>query len=331
MLETISFVEIPQRTFSSRELASNRNKYNNTVFPKLNASQLQALIAPAVSGEFCLTGAVRVMSPMYMPRTLSSKYMSVDSFTWAESEAGTYMKRSDVNNYLLCYTYEGEAELYYEDRYFHLKSGEGFWIDCRKKHFYKTENDSWKHMELYFRGSDADEFFNAFTINNSVVFHGGFEYISKLEKVLHNYQNIRLERNLMVHTSLIELMGWLLENHDSVRGGIDDSVRNVIRYIHENSEEKISMDKLAEVANISKYHLSRAFKEYTGMPPIEYVIETRLENAKYLLKNTELPIPVIAQLSGVGTEQYMSRLFRRKYDITPKQYRKRWKGTNRNF
>ena len=322
MFESIDFVEMPRRTYTSEEFAENKNKYDNSVFPELNASQLQTLIAPATGGEFCLTGAVRVMIPVYMPRTLSMKYLSVDSFTWAESEAETYMRRAEVSNYLLCYTYEGEADLYYDDRYFHLKSGDGFWIDCRKWHLYKTTNDNWKHMELYFRGNDGDEYFNAFSINDSVLFHSGYEFINKLENVLNNYQKIRPERDLLVHAALTDLLGWLLDNHNEIRGGVDAGVREVIQYIHANSNGKITMDELARVANVSKYHLSRAFKEYTGLPPIEYVIETRLENAKHLLKNSDLSMAVIAQLTGIGTEQYMSRLFRQKYNMTPNEYRK---------
>lgn len=177
-------------------------------------------------------------------------------------------------------------------------------------------------MELYISGNDVRDYYKAFVLNHSVVFHSDCEYMSRLERVLNHYQNIRVERDLLVHSSLTDLLGWLLENHDDIRGGMKEVIRDVIQYIHMHSNEKISMDKLAEVGNISKYHLSREFKAYTGLSPIEYVIETRLENAKFLLRNSELPIDIIAQYSGIGTVQYMARLFRQKYDTTPNQYRK---------
>jgi iron complex transport system substrate-binding protein len=82
------------------------------------------------------------------------------------------------------------------------------------------------------------------------------------------------------------------------------------------------MDELSKAASVSKYHLSREFKRYMGCSPMQYLIMLRLENAAALLRGTSLPLSAIAETVGIGSEQYLARMFKRHNGITLGQFRK---------
>lgn len=98
-------------------------------------------------------------------------------------------------------------------------------------------------------------------------------------------------------------------------------LREVIEYIHDNLAEDLSLVRLAEVANLTVYQFARLFKRTTGQTPHQYVIQCRIERAKLLLEETQLPISDIAYRVGFANQSHFSTLFRRSIGVTPKAYR----------
>ena len=80
---------------------------------------------------------------------------------------------------------------------------------------------------------------------------------------------------------------------------------------------------LAEKINISIYYLSHIFKQYTNQTPIEYLNQYRLSTAANLLKTTNDSIMDISFECGYNNVSYFNRAFKAKYNMTPKEYRKR--------
>lgn len=94
------------------------------------------------------------------------------------------------------------------------------------------------------------------------------------------------------------------------------------RYIEENYTEDIKIDDLAYIFRFSKFYLTHAFKEEVGMPPIKYLTNVRIQEAKKLLGNTEDTINEIALKVGYPDAQCFARVFRNIENMTPTQYRK---------
>ena len=86
-------------------------------------------------------------------------------------------------------------------------------------------------------------------------------------------------------------------------------------------EESISLDRMAEMTNTSKYHLSKEFKRYTGFSPHDYLISIRIEQAQILLKSTTLPASKICHMVGVHDINNFNYLFKKKVGKTPIQFR----------
>ena len=98
-------------------------------------------------------------------------------------------------------------------------------------------------------------------------------------------------------------------------------VERTIDYIHSHYEQNMTLDKLAEVANINKYYLVHMFKNHTGMSPIEYLIAFRIKQAKYLLSHSDITVAEISLSVGFSSQSYFSKIFKRHTGLTPLKYR----------
>lgn len=99
-------------------------------------------------------------------------------------------------------------------------------------------------------------------------------------------------------------------------------VEQIKTYINDNYDEMITLEILAEHCHGSPYHLQRIFKRVTGMTPLEYVQQKRIEQAKHYLQKTDLSVSDISLCVGLGNVPYFITLFKRKTGFTPTQYRK---------
>lgn len=95
----------------------------------------------------------------------------------------------------------------------------------------------------------------------------------------------------------------------------------VIEYIQEHLDRSLSLDILAGLVNISPHYFASLFKQSTGSPPHKYVTQCRLEKAKTLLRQRDLPIAFICQEVGFKNQSHFTRVFRQHFHITPKAYR----------
>ena len=93
------------------------------------------------------------------------------------------------------------------------------------------------------------------------------------------------------------------------------------RYIDENYNEAISLDKLAEIAHVNKYYLSHSFKKEYGSSPTDYMLKRRITEAKALLSSTDYSLIQIAEQLGFGSPAYFSKCFRKVEGISPSGYR----------
>ena len=96
-------------------------------------------------------------------------------------------------------------------------------------------------------------------------------------------------------------------------------------YIHKNFHGKISLSEAASAIGVSESYLSRIFKEETGMQMQEYVLRFRVERAKNLLKYSEASLAEIAGYVGFSSQSRFGEVFRRYEQMTPREYRERWK------
>lgn len=85
--------------------------------------------------------------------------------------------------------------------------------------------------------------------------------------------------------------------------------------------ERLTLQAIAGLLDMSPFHFAHAFKQGTGVAPHQYVIWRRIERGKDLLVATDLPIAEIALAVGCASQSHFSALFLRVTGFTPQAYR----------
>jgi transcriptional regulator GlxA family with amidase domain len=93
------------------------------------------------------------------------------------------------------------------------------------------------------------------------------------------------------------------------------------KFIHENSDEELSLTKVAKSVNISANYLSEKFKEVTGVNFVDYVARARVKKARDLLRNANLKISEIAFAVGFQSLSQFNRVFKKLTRQSPSQFR----------
>ena len=100
-------------------------------------------------------------------------------------------------------------------------------------------------------------------------------------------------------------------------------VRRAAEYINDNVREDLTLAMVAKAVSMSPYHFAHVFKQATGLAPHRCVMERRIEQAKSLLRETDLPITEIANKVGYSNPSHFSVVFHRSTSVTPRQIQRR--------
>jgi AraC family transcriptional regulator len=100
-------------------------------------------------------------------------------------------------------------------------------------------------------------------------------------------------------------------------------IRRVLEYIHDNPEGDLSLDRLADVAAMSRFHWHRVFRGMTGETCAQAARRIRMSRAAALLVQTERPVSEIASRSGYANVRSFSRAFAESFGETPAAFRAR--------
>jgi len=98
-------------------------------------------------------------------------------------------------------------------------------------------------------------------------------------------------------------------------------VKKVLAFIHSDPYRQISLQDMLDQAGVKKSSFIHAFRSITGTTPLQYIQQLRLEYACDLLVQTVLPVAQIAERCGFADSFYFSRVFRKRFGMSPSQWR----------
>lgn len=99
-------------------------------------------------------------------------------------------------------------------------------------------------------------------------------------------------------------------------------IRKALVYIEKNFMNPLSLDEVAQVNAMSRYHFSRIFKLKTGFSFKDYINAKRIQRAKYLMENEDMNITEAAFAVGYNDLSYFSRIFQKQEGLSPSKYKK---------
>ena len=111
---------------------------------------------------------------------------------------------------------------------------------------------------------------------------------------------------------------------DQYKGGLSKpQLRRVLDYIDSFLDHKLTVDELARLAGLSRYHFGKAFKQSTGTTLHRYVLSRRLWRAEELLSYARSTLVDIAAAVGFANQSHFTAVFKSRIGISPGAYQKR--------
>ncbi|MBQ8569460.1 MAG: helix-turn-helix transcriptional regulator [Oscillospiraceae bacterium] len=160
-----------------------------------------------------------------------------------------------------------------------------------------------------------------------------FEFCSDILKALNTfvfeYSKSMLNSDITLDAQSEIITHWMIrsifgETLDMRSVSSDYSVAKAQHYMEQHYSEHITITKLAALGYISPSAFNRRFKKETGITPIEYLIEIRINNSKNMLKRKSIPITEIALRCGFGSNAHFSSCFQMRTGLSPTEYRERY-------
>ena len=245
------------------------------------------------------------------------------SFSLLKASYDYYTEGSSQEFFEIRYILEGEGYLKYSGKTYMLKKGDGCLIDCRQKYYYQTSSYHWVSTSLYFNGAPAAPLVQSYLQSGNIKFTDSmFPSFEPLQAhILQCTQKISSYMEYEVSCTFYMLLTNLLIAQSKTRN-TSEVIEKIISYIQANYMRNLTADDLSHHFGISRTHMTRCFKEYTGFAPHEYITRLRIYNAKYLLKATELSIEEISRQTGFSDSVYFIQVFKKMEGITPSKFRK---------
>ena len=241
-------------------------------------------------------------------------------------EAGYFLKRESFDSFLLMYIQKGELELEICEHKYYVESNSFIFLDCYRSHSYST-SVGWECLWCHFDGTTARAFYENITsrLGNVFTMSDPYPVLSKLTSIFKTFDAGEVVREPLLSKYLNDIMTEFMlylpsKNHSLNYTGVAEEI---ITYINEHFAEDIRISDLASRVGLSHYHFIRIFRKETGFTPHEYVINTRISTAQYLLKNTKLTIKNICYNTGFSDESTFCSAFKHRIGMTPTQYRSR--------
>ena len=280
----------------------------------------------AMNADYSTSSTVFCIPLRLVSSFAKANYLYLQHFGLLQSDEKFYTRREQYDSFLILYTYSGTGYLEYEGKEYYLNEGDGCFINCYKPHYYRANGKVWHHSDMHFNGTLANNLFQMFEKSGSVKFTSSDvrSYQNLLENLLNIYNQAPPYMELQISNLLYQIVTEILVKTDKLSAKaspMSETLKYLIRYMESNYKSKLTLDYLSKFAGISKYHLSREFKKFTGLSPNEYLIHLRIEQAKLLLQNTNISVEKISQLVGIPDENNFTHHFKRLEGTTPGNFR----------
>ncbi len=138
-------------------------------------------------------------------------------------------------------------------------------------------------------------------------------------------------QQLIIDATTVALSAHLLRTygaHETTQikkpGLSQRSVARVVDYIEQNLEDKLSLDLLAHVAGVSRFHFVRMFKMSTRVSPMAFVESSRMRRAQALIRSGTLSLREVGFLLQFADQSHFSRRFKLYCRCTPMEYARRY-------
>jgi AraC-like DNA-binding protein len=243
------------------------------------------------------------------------------SFNWSKGRV--------LNEYQINYITEGEGIIETIDGSFQVKTGSIIFLRPGIWHRYKPKDKTgWCENYIGFNGTYAQYLFHQYFFPSDLpVIQIGYDE-KIIEAFLQSIEYIKSEKpgyHQMCSGLVIYILGRILsirKNLDFTNKKLENTIQKACIIIRNNLSKNPYFEQIASELNIGYSLFRKQFKNYMGMSPAQYHLYLRIQQAKYLLSNREIPIKDVSMELGFCSIYHFSKLFKEKTGYTPGNYAK---------
>lgn len=155
---------------------------------------------------------------------------------------------------------------------------------------------------------------------------------STLESIANEIEGCATGWREVIRSQVNQLAVYLLRTHINVQrsdeielsrvGIVDRRLRRAIEFMYDNCGRELALAEIAAAAYLSEFHFARLFKKITGATPHGFLAGLRIERARRLLAESDLPITDVGTQVGYASQSHFTKVFREATGMTPHAFRR---------
>jgi AraC-like DNA-binding protein len=255
-------------------------------------------------------------------------YYPKAKYHFREREHGT-----DENIFIYCEN--GKGWIVYNDEKHSLSRNQAFILPANEAHAYGADNsDPWSIYWFHFMGENVRLFSSIIGKPVPIAESDKSRYRDRIIMFEEMYQNLEMgyspENLEYVSFCLMHFLASLkyIDQYREINNIKKiDVIQKCILYMKENLENKMTLEDIAQNAGYSASHLGSLFVSKTSYPPMVYYNQLKIQRSCSYLQFSDLKIKEIAFRLGYYDPFHFTKAFRKEMNITPKEYRRRYKDT----
>ena len=253
------------------------------------------------------------------------KALLLNSVGEEHCSAGHFNGPKVRENYLFHFIVSGEGEFHINERKYRLAANQAFLIADSSIVYYKAnEKNPWHYCWIAIKGDAAKEFFDNLSLsptdpiytakpNNQI-----YEYFKELLNAASDYP---MKQNLT--TACLYRYFSELEESNFYKKEISVSqkklyIQKAEKYILSNyHSDSFRISDLADYLNLNRSYITVLFSQKYNLSPQQYLIRLRMNKAQELLKNTSIPVGIIANSVGYPDLITFSKIYKKYFGVSP--------------
>lgn len=272
----------------------------------------------------------RVPDPDDLGCSSDEEYLTINSVGLYQFYNGWdyTFRKNGRNDYYLSFHQSGPMVFGTKDNNHQIREGTVFIYKPFEEQYYGPVSPvPICHYWVHFTGYGVEDLFKKAEIGEKNIFHMGNS--KEITSIFHQIiDEFRVRDTLYLHYTsvLLQQLIYLIAKRNQYFRQFTSkefSIKETIEFLHHNSDHKISLGGLANMAGYSISRYCHIFKDVTGLSPQQYIIRLKLEKAKRLMVDSDLSIQQVAMEAGFNDQLYFSRLFKKNEGMSPMNFRQK--------
>lgn len=207
-----------------------------------------------------------------------------------------------------------------------IREGDVFFLFPREWHSYQPDRETgWDEYWVTFDGSYFARYLHTLVNPEEPILHVGINdrIVELFQEMIYYAREKELCSQHILIGILLHILGHM---HSIVRQKCHnskeyDQIQRGCIMIRENIHQRFTIEEIASNLNMGYSSFRKSFKHFTGISPLQYTLNLKIEKAKEMLINTTLPVKEIAFSLNFDSAGYLSYVFRNKVGMNPQRYR----------